>query len=49
MWRVLTAVLAKLFDFEPFFQGLFIFTRKIIDALANSTLKLDHVILRHLF
>lgn len=45
MQSVLVATWAMLVHFQAFLQELLIFTRKIIDSLAFSTLHFDHVIL----
>jgi hypothetical protein len=46
--RVLFAEFAILFHFKSIFQSLFIFFGEIIDFFTFSTLKLDHVVLRHI-
>ena len=42
---VLLTVDAEFFQLESIFQGLFIFSGKIIDLLALGTLELYHVVL----
>ena len=49
MRRVLLAVPAKLFEFEPLPERLLILVGKIGDAFAHRALELDQIVLRHRF
>ncbi len=49
MRYVLLAPLAILVERQTLFQGFLIFVRKIIHPLAIGTLKLDKIVLRHIF
>ena len=49
MHGVFFAELAEFFDFQTRLDFLFIFRRKIIDLFTRGALKLDKIILRHIF
>ena len=49
MWRVFTAMLTVLFNFQPILQGLLVFPREVIDSFAYGAFELNHVVLRHTY
>lgn len=43
-----TAKFAELLHLEAIFESSLVFSRKVVDVLARSTFKLNHVVLRHI-